>query len=148
MALLETGLARKLSGCVGAMFCVSWSPDGKRIAAGGEQQLHIWTIPGPDTMSCVGHLGTVWSVSFSPNSQLFCSGSNDKTCKLWTTGRLTFFQPQMRPDGGLVRSVDVGAKVKSVAFFSDKAFLTGDYDWKCKLWSLGHIKDPCETQIC
>ncbi|KAJ0585386.1 putative transcription factor WD40-like family [Helianthus annuus] len=33
-----------------------------------------------------GHLGWVRSVAFSPNNEWFCTGSADRTIKIWDTG--------------------------------------------------------------
>ncbi len=31
------------------------------------------------------HLGTVWSIDFSPNDQRFATGSDDETVRIWIT---------------------------------------------------------------
>ncbi|MEW6499641.1 MAG: hypothetical protein AB1589_45335, partial [Cyanobacteriota bacterium] len=70
-----------------------------------------------------GHTDTVNAVSFSPNSKLLATGSNDQTVKLWdpTTGKQiktltghtnTVFAVSFSPDGKLLATAGADSTVK------------------------------------
>jgi WD40 repeat protein len=66
---------------------IAFSPDGKVLAAGGEDKIvRIWDV---QTGTCLGrlqgHLNQVRSVLFSPDGHTLISGSEDGIIKLWNT---------------------------------------------------------------
>lgn len=70
---------------------IDFSPDGKLLAAGDKEKIHIWdTKSGEEVLTIRGYLGTVWSVDFSPDNLFLASGSLDGSVKLWnvSTGYL------------------------------------------------------------
>ncbi|KAJ0633614.1 putative transcription factor WD40-like family [Helianthus annuus] len=46
----------------------------------------VWHAPWKNYRVISGHLGWVRSVAFSPNNEWFCTGSADRTIKIWDTG--------------------------------------------------------------
>ena len=68
-----------------AVFCVAYSPDGKRLAsASKDNTVKLWdTAAGQCTATLNGHDNAVMSVSWSPDGKTLASGSSDQTIKLW-----------------------------------------------------------------
>jgi WD40 repeat protein/serine/threonine protein kinase len=76
--------------------CVAFSPDGLRIASGGDQldpSVKVWdAASGKLLVTLAGHEGTINSVRFSPDSQRIVTSSDDRTVKVWeaATGKELF----------------------------------------------------------
>src|SRR5262249_34599454 len=82
---------RVLRGHGAAVWAVTYSRDGQRLASAGLDNLvHIWN---PDSgellLTLKGHTGPVWSVTFSTDGTRIATGSDDATVRLWdaTTGK-------------------------------------------------------------
>ena len=67
------------------MFSVAFSPDGKTLASGSEDEtIKLWDVAtGKEQATLKGHTHAVCSVAFSPDGKTLASGSGDKTIKLW-----------------------------------------------------------------
>ncbi|XP_035830673.1 pre-mRNA-splicing factor PRP46 [Helianthus annuus] len=50
------------------------------------EELHVQLQALEKQKVISGHLGWVRSVAFSPNNEWFCTGSADRTIKIWDTG--------------------------------------------------------------
>ena len=64
---------------------ISFSPDGKLMAAGSEDQIiRVWDM---DTMKIVsrlsGHEQDIYSIEFFNDGKMLASGSGDRTVRLW-----------------------------------------------------------------
>jgi WD40 repeat protein len=73
----------------GSVESVAYSPDGRRIVAGyNDNTMRVWDAEsGQELRSLRGHEGIVKSVAFSPDGWRIVSGSNDKTVRVWDAER-------------------------------------------------------------
>ena len=97
-----------MSGHVGRATAVSWSPDGKRLASGGDDgQVRIWdavtreevlTLKGHDKSRINPQFGLIRSLAWSPDGAQLASAGLDGTAKVWevASGREVFALPADR----------------------------------------------------
>jgi WD40 repeat protein len=71
----------------GTVNIVMWSPDGIRIASGGEDKtVQVWSATnGRNIFTYRGHSARVNTLTWSPNGQNIASGSDDQTVQMWDT---------------------------------------------------------------
>jgi neurobeachin-like protein/WD40 domain-containing protein len=127
------GELRVFTGHDGPVRTVAYSPDGKFLLSGGDDQtLELWDASsGKELRMFTGHSGAVTSVAFSPDGRLAVSGSSDSTVRLW----------EVASGHELQTTESLGWKVTSVAFSPDGRFIAsaGD-DNQVKLWALPKVQ--------
>ena len=79
---------KTLNGHSGKTRCVSFSPDGTRVASGSyDNMVKLWDVrSGKCLHTFTGHRGIVNSVLFSQDGSKLASVSHDRTVKFWHTG--------------------------------------------------------------
>ena len=74
-----------LTGHLGIVRCIAFSPDGQQLASGSEDRtIWIWDASdGAVVHKLTGHTGIVRCVAFSPNGRQLASGSYDHMVRMW-----------------------------------------------------------------
>jgi WD40 repeat protein len=82
---LPSKIVRTLLGHKRNVTSVAFSPDGKILASGSEDEsLKLWNIDtGEEIRTLKAHNFWVTSVAFSPDGKLLASGGEDKIVNLW-----------------------------------------------------------------
>ncbi|HZA26991.1 MAG TPA: BTAD domain-containing putative transcriptional regulator [Actinomycetota bacterium] len=125
--------------CSGSIFgAVSWSPDGRYVAAGSEDATHVWDAETERLRhTLLGHTGSLPSVAWSPDSSRLVTGGSDGTARVWeirdTGVRELWSLPAQETDSWIV----------GVAFSPDGTrVMAGDRgNSVVKIWDLGPTGD-------
>ncbi|MGB0716407.1 MAG: WD40 repeat domain-containing protein, partial [Phycisphaerae bacterium] len=78
-------LIQTLKGHHSRVYCVDYSPDGTRIASGGnDNTIRIWdSKSGEQLLELRGHKQYIKDVRFSPDGSQLASASGDLTLRIW-----------------------------------------------------------------
>ena len=73
-----------VSGKYATLTDIAWSPNGKRIASSGFEEVQVWdAADGGNIYTYRGHSDTVYASSWSPDSKRIASASKDETVQVW-----------------------------------------------------------------
>ena len=148
----------------GEVTSVSFNKEGEILTSSKDKTIKIWSKEGHLLQDFKNaHSDTVWSATFSPDSETIASASADKTVKLWKKDgtllqKLDHNSPvyvvRFSPDGKIIASSDKGGNIKfwnldgeplktietkqnsvwSMSFKDNKTLATGGLDSTVKFW--------------
>jgi WD40 repeat protein len=128
-----------LHGHRGQVWFALWSPDGARLATGGDDQIvRLWKLGGgPLQVKFEGHSNVITCGAFAPDGKLLATGSIDATVKIWDVESGQQVATLKEHVGGVL----------AVAFSPDgKKLVSAGKDRTVKLWNLeagpAQVKDP------
>ncbi len=133
---LTTGkLLADLAGDLVRFHCVTFSPDGQRLLAGGGDwkakginQVGVWDVASKkQVLKLTGHQNAVLGISFSPDAKTIATAAADRTVRLWDAA-----------DGRLLKTLAGHTHwVESVAFSADgKTLVSGSPDSTIRFWDV------------
>jgi WD40 repeat protein len=78
-------LIHTLTGHIGEVYAVKFSPDGKKIASGSrDMTIMTWCVQsGLQLRTLRGHEGSIRCIAWTPDSKFVISGGFDKTVRVW-----------------------------------------------------------------
>ena len=118
-----------LTGHTGAVDRISFSPDGRTLATGGQDKtLRLWDMETQTEIGTLqGHIGGPNTLFFSPDGRTLASRDDDQTLRLWDVET----QTQIHTFEGHTGSVE------SVSFSPDgRTLATGGQDNSVRLWDV------------
>jgi eukaryotic-like serine/threonine-protein kinase len=87
----DSGEERACCTIRGMVYALVFSPDGRRLAAGGDKQtIHIWdAATGKEFPRCEGHTSKILSIAFRQDGAQLVTAAHDGTVRQWDaqTGR-------------------------------------------------------------
>jgi WD40 repeat protein len=116
----------------GTLFCVAFSPEGKTLAVGGSlKRVHLFDVKTGELLRSFGnHPDNVWTVAWSSDGKLLCSGGRaDLTLRVWDPKKGDDLKPFEGHKGGITR----------IKFFRDGKRLImsgGSWDPTIRVWDV------------
>jgi len=133
-----------LRGARGPIEAVAFSPDGKQVAAAGDDRtLRAWEpIAGSRCepwAQLLGHTATVRALAFAPDGQGVATASRDGTVRLWAMSRIRSREWAILPHPG---------EVTCVAFSPDgKTLASAAQDGVIRLWDPTALKPTARAEL-
>jgi WD40 repeat protein len=122
-----------LLGTSGMVVCVTFSPDGRRLAtAGRDKIIKLWDVEtGMEALALHGHADTVRALAFSHDGKCLISGSSDHSVRIWDA---TPLEETPRPETATLTGRHAG-RLSAVAYRPDgQCFASASLDGVVTIW--------------
>ncbi|MBX5456935.1 MAG: serine/threonine protein kinase [Thermogemmatispora sp.] len=133
-ARLESPAGARYEGLSERILALAWSPDGKYLAAAGEERVVlVWEIASRRVVCTYrGHHGSIAALAWSPDSRQLASGGEDRTVHVW--------EPTASTGGNIRIYYGHHDKVNAVAWSPDGRFVaSASDDQSVQVWE---ARDP------
>ena len=135
--LAENRTLHRLEGPRDLVRSLSFSPDGKLLAAGGgaparQGEIRVWSLSGAVLqIELKGHSDCVYALDFSPDGRLLASSSYDRLIRLW----------DVRTGTDLGTLEEHNGPVYSIAFLpSGNELVSASADGTVKVWDVASLR--------
>ncbi len=141
-----TGRLDPRTGHTASVNTVTWSPDGTRLASGGDDTvIALWNPVSGAFLGDVGaHSGPVQSVAWSPDGRRLASASKDEKVAVWDPSRPVLGLPYGEEEKSLLKKFG-GHRLsaESVAWSPDGTRLvSGGFDSAVRIWDVAERASP------
>jgi WD40 repeat protein len=106
--------------------CLSWAPDGQRLAVGGwDNNVHILELDDPEASlrAISGHTAALHSVAWAPHGDRLVSTSGDGTARVWDAA-----------DGTQIGVMPAGEAFAAAWSPDGRLIATGSRDGTVRIW--------------
>ncbi|MBP3954850.1 hypothetical protein J8F10_06080 [Gemmata sp. G18] len=128
------------------LMCLTFSPDGQHIAAGGADGLvYLWkAASGEEAVKRPGHRFHIHAATISPDGQLIATGSDDATVRVWGTATGQELRTFSLSDDYSLWGGQFGYNlshtgptgVGAVRFSSDGELVAATTPWRTAVWEV------------
>ena len=120
-----------VDGCGCSVRCTDWAKDGKRLAAGyDDQRVRIWNVSERKCLAVLdGHRESIKSIAWSPNNSLLASGDNASGLRVWDMSSLEKGSVRLLEE----KSFGTGG-INAVIWLDQNRILCGSDDSMLYLW--------------
>jgi len=123
----ETWEAKKIARFKLDASCVSFSPDGDLLAAGGEEgKILFYYLSSGKKIEFHAHPNTVTRLDFSPDGRLLCTSSCDNTVRIWDATNQNLLKTLRGHDD----------EVWDVCFIDNKRAASASSDKTVRIWDV------------
>ena len=118
-------------GCGCSVRCTDWAKDGKRLAAGyDDQRVRIWNVSERKCLAVLdGHRESIKSIAWSPDNSLLASGDNASGLIVWDMSSLEKGSVRLLEE----KSFGTGG-INAVIWLDQNRILCGSDDSMLYLW--------------
>jgi len=133
----ETGrFYYNLTGVDNTIYCIAWSPDGKKIAAGrSDGILTVWDVDSQQIdINTSSAASTLYSIDWSPDGKQIVGGSSDSKMRIWDV------------NSGQIKKTMVmhTQSINSVSWSRDGKYIaSGSADETARIWNGTTGADIC-----